>query len=439
VMAADAAARRDVDFTRSIIRHAREAGADHAQVLTSVADKVEVVLGPLHSAAMRQTSSRNSSLLVVAGGRLGSVNFTDAAEPAVRAAIADALRKTAVAKPVKGLSLAEGVSTEPRDYGDQTADGGRLVDLAVDYAETMRRDYPAIVTRGSSCDHSRRRTTFCNSNGVVQQETRGVYGFSTLFAARGAGRTTSFASYGVSSLASFERIIDQGDQRRRYEDALRGLDARALDTKFIGTIIVAPEALGFIVAPLLKDIAVSARSSQPPTPGSCGEIASRAFSLSNRPHGPGIAMGRDFDGYGVPTRNIDIIIAGRLTAPLVDFMAAFRHGLPQNFGWASVVVQGGDRGLAELIAETDRGIIFSSFAGSTPREMEFSGAARNSFYIENGKIVCAADDVMISGNMRELLRNISGVSKETVNSGGAVFPYLAATGVTIQSGTGRAA
>src|SRR5262249_15678633 len=138
------------------------------------------------------------------------------------------------------------------------------------------------------------------------------------------------------------------------------------------------EALGFIVTPLLKDIAVSARSSHPPTAGSCGEIASQAFSLSNRPHGPGIAMGRGFDGYRLPTRNIDLIIKGRLMAPLVDFMAAFRHGLSQNFGWTSVVVEAGDRGLAELIAETDRGIIFSSFAGSTPREMEFSGAARNS-------------------------------------------------------------
>ena len=46
---------------------------------------------------------------------------------------------------------------------------------------------------------------------------------------------------------------------------------------------------------------------------------------------------------------------------------------------------------------------------------------------------------MISGNMRELLRNVTGVSKETVHSGGAVFPYVAATNVTIQSGTGRAA
>ena len=148
-------------------------------------------------------------------------------------------------------------------------------------------------------------------------------------------------------------------------------------------------------------------------------------------------MGRDFDGYGVPTQNIDFIVAGRLQVPLVDFMAASRHGLAQNFGWTSAVVHGGKHRLAELIAATDRGIIFSSFSGSTYRELEFSGAVRNSFYIENGKVICAIDDVMISGNLRNLLRNVSGVSIETVHSGTAIFPYLAARGVAIQSGTDR--
>ena len=307
---------------------------------------------------MRQTSSRSSCLLVVAGGRVGSATLTDAAESAVRAAIAEALRKTAVATPVRSFELAEGVAMVSSDYGDEAPDRRRLVGLAVDYTQTMTRDYPAIVTRGASCDHRRLRTTFCNSNGVVQQETRGLYGFSTLFAARGGGRTTSFASHGVNSLTAFDRVIDMGDQRRRYEDALRGLEARPLDTKFIGTVIVAPEAVGFIVAPLLKDIAVSARSNQPLASGAGAEIASAAFSLSNRPHGHGIAMGRDFDGYGIPTQNIDVIVSGRLQAPLVDFMAASRHGLPQNFGWTSAVVHGGERSVAELIAATDRGIIF---------------------------------------------------------------------------------
>jgi PmbA protein len=436
-MTEDATAIDDLAFTRAIVRHACEAGADHAQALTSVTSKVEVVCGPLNSATMREISARKSSLLIIVGGRIGSVNFSDATGHSAADAVAEAMRKAAIASPVNGLRLAEGAATASSDYGPRMADSGQLVDLAIDYTETMRRDHPAIITRESSVHHSLVRTTFYNSNRVARQETRGIHGFTTLFAARDRGRPTAFSSYGVSALAAFERIIDQGDQRRRYEDALAGLSARTLDAKFIGTIIVAPEALGFIVAPLLKDITVSAESDPGLLSGDREEIAARAFSLANRPHGPDIAMGRDFDGFGVTNQNIDVIVAGRLQAPLVDFMTASRHGLQQNFGWTSVVVKAGQASLKELIEATDRGIIFSNFAGSTHRGMEFSGAARNSFYIESGKIVCALDNVMVSGNLRRLLQNVSGVSKETVHSGTAVFPYLAATGVTIQSGTGQ--
>jgi PmbA protein len=427
----------DLEFARRIVRDAHAAGADHAQVLTSVTDKVEVVWDSMRNASMRNVSLQNSSLLVIAGGRPGSVSFSDVSAGSVTEAVSEALHKATIAMPIKGFRLAEGVTSMSSNYGEAMPDKRRMVDLAVDYSETMRREYPEVVTRESSNHHSLVRTTFCNSNGVTQQEVRGIYGFSTLFAARGGGRTTSFASYGVNSLTPFERIIDQGDQHRRYEDAMRCLDARVLHVKFTGAIIVAPEALGFIVAPLLKDISASVRSKRAALSGDCDEIASSAFSLSNRPHGRSLAMGRDFDGYGVPTQNIDFIVAGRLQVPLVDFMAASLHGLTQNFGWTSAVVHGSEHKLSELIAATDRGIIFSTFSGSTYRDLEFSGAVRNSFYIENGKITCAIDDVMISGNIRDLLRNVSGVSMETVHSGTAIFPHLAARGVAIQSGTGR--
>ena len=216
----------DLEFARRTIRDAHAAGADHAQVLSSVTDKVEVVWDSLSSASLRKVSLRNSSLLVIAGGRPGSVSFSDASTRSVTEAVTEAMRKAAIAMPIEGFRLAEGVTSMSSKYGDAMPDKRRLVDLAVDYTEIMRREHPAIVTRGSSNHHSLVRTTFCNSNGVMQQEVRGIYGFSTLFAARGGGRKTTFASYGVNSLTPFERIIDQGDQRRRYEDAVRGLDVR---------------------------------------------------------------------------------------------------------------------------------------------------------------------------------------------------------------------
>ena len=139
---------------------------------------------------------------------------------------------------------------------------------------------------------------------------------------------------------------------------------------------------------------------------------------------------------GRPTLDLGVIVEGRLQSPLVDFVAASRHGVRQNFGWTAVVVQHGSRRLDELIADTERGILFSGFAGSTDRDMEFSGATRNCFFIEEGKIVCAVDNIMISGNIRQLLHSVSDVSSEVVHSGSTVFPFLSARGVFIRSGSG---
>jgi PmbA protein len=63
--------------------------------------------------------------------------------------------------------------------------------------------------------------------------------------------------------------------------------------------------------------------------------------------------------------------------------------------------------------------------------LDFSGIAKNAFYIENGKIKHPLAETMISGNLRDLLHAIRGVSTETIDSGSSRLPTIAAGGVTI--------
>ena len=60
-----------------------------------------------------------------------------------------------------------------------------------------------------------------------------------------------------------------------------------------------------------------------------------------------------------------------------------------------------------------------------------SGSKGNSFYIENGKIAYPLSEVMISGNLAQLLVNLTDISSETVEDGGSSMPYMAFGGVTI--------
>lgn len=72
------------------------------------------------------------------------------------------------------------------------------------------------------------------------------------------------------------------------------------------------------------------------------------------------------------------------------------------------------------------------FSGGAPGiSGDFSGVAKNSFLIENGKITDAVSETMISGNLAEMLNSLVDISSDTVADGESVMPYAAFSGVTV--------
>ena len=87
-----------------------------------------------------------------------------------------------------------------------------------------------------------------------------------------------------------------------------------------------------------------------------------------------------------------------------------------------------------MIASTERGIVLGRFSGGMPNQkLDFSGVAKNSFYVEDGHVRYPIHETMIAGNFADLLKSIRAVGSESVNYGGHAFPALAAGGVTISS------
>ena len=85
-----------------------------------------------------------------------------------------------------------------------------------------------------------------------------------------------------------------------------------------------------------------------------------------------------------------------------------------------------------MISSIDRGILLSRFSGGSPSDNgDFSGVAKNSYYIEKGKIKYPISETMISGNICQMLHNIKDVSKETINFGSSIYPWIQFSGITI--------
>ena len=57
--------------------------------------------------------------------------------------------------------------------------------------------------------------------------------------------------------------------------------------------------------------------------------------------------------------------------------------------------------------------------------------AKNAFLIENGRISRAVNETMISGNLGAIFTNIRAISRETVEDGATVLPYMAVDGIVV--------
>jgi PmbA protein len=84
-----------------------------------------------------------------------------------------------------------------------------------------------------------------------------------------------------------------------------------------------------------------------------------------------------------------------------------------------------------LISQVDEGVLINRFSGGRPSDRgDFSGVAKNSYYIKGGEIQFPIKETTVSGNMNDLLQSIQSISSERLNSGSSIYPWIRVSGVT---------
>ena len=118
---------------------------------------------------------------------------------------------------------------------------------------------------------------------------------------------------------------------------------------------------------------------------------------------------------------------------MISQYVANKTGFPRAKNTSgSIIMKNGGKPLDEIIAGIDKGIVVGRFSGGQPSSNgDFSGVAKNSFLVENGKITDALSETMISGNLADMLNSVYGISSETVADGSSVLPYAAFSGIIV--------
>ena len=423
-----------IDFAAALVERARRAGADAAQAAHVASERFELDADSGGVNLVATNHDDTTALTVFRDGRRGSAELTGRGEAAVDAAVRNALDSADTARPDPANGVAEVESAPPSRHGPDRPDRDAMLGTLRQFLEEARERFPLLRIRHADYSFEDRRRSFANTAGVRRRERRAIHRFWTMFGARDGRRSTSFNYTGASAREPFERLMEAGGVESLIADAMRSFDPAPVPDKFTGDIIVTPNCAAYIANVLAGAVdGYALTGGLTPYEGREGErIASAEFSLLNRPSDACIADGSDFDDCGVSTRNVDVIGGGVLETFLVDFFCSRKLDRPQNAGRRNLVIPPGERGVEALIRETERGIVLARFSGGNPNHrLDFSGVAKNSFYVEDGEIKYPLIETMVSGNFQDLLLDIRGVSKESVNFGGGAFPYLAASGVTI--------
>lgn len=413
-----------------------QAGAEQAETELNNTERTELNYENGEVNLIRTTVDTKLHFCVIKQQKKGRIRLNQVSSEAIAQAIEEVMTITEGAHPDPAHAFAEDQPAKEFAKGADTPDLDLMYYRLKTFTTAVTAQFPQTILRNVYLKFTKFNSSLRNSNGVQFTTQEGIYNISVTFAAKDGEASSSFNYTGFSALDLNQELLEGGSLRLLLQKSSQEFNPKTLNGNFTGEVIFTPDCLGGFISSLLG---ISITDGPLITKTSIFKdqlnqlVTSPHFTLYSRPVSPEIADGYFVTGDGYAAQNSTIIEQGILKTYLLSLYGSRKTGLPKavNNGGAHVVAPG-DQTLNEMIKGVKRGILLSRFSGGNPNQNgDFSGVAKNSFYLEDGKIKYPLTETMIAGNLATVFRNITAVSKERINYGYAVYPWIASTGVTI--------
>lgn len=385
---------------------------------------------------LRTVFSNSASLRVFQGAKMGAASGNDITETGLEklAAAAKAAAESASEDPCHDIAPDQGKDVFLQ--GNTEPDMDRFIERIKEFLKTAAEEYPKVRIMSGIGSYDRWNWISRNSNGTEFEARAGQYHFSVEICASDGDKTTGLDYTGFSTKTLDVPFMEMGDLRRRLEDIQKSIEPERIQGKFEGPVIITPGcAEDFIFMTLSnyigEGVIVNGTSQWLDKVGE--QVADEKLTISLKPFDDRIVTGERATANGFRTEEVTLIDKGVLKTHWLSLYGSNKTGRPvvKNTG-SDLVVEPGDKTLEELIASVDKGLILGGFSGGNPgTNGEFSGVAKNSFLIENGKVKCAVTETMVNGNLAEAFRHIRGISREVLCNGRSVVPYIAVDRIVI--------
>ena len=163
------------------------------------------------------------------------------------------------------------------------------------------------------------------------------------------------------------------------------------------------------------------------------KVADSKLTVTLKSHDKRIVIGERYTADGFRTEDLPVIENGVLKNFTIGLYTSRKTKKPVSKNSSmDLVVNPGNTPLEQMIAGVKQGLIVGGFSGGNPGTSgDFSGVAKNSYYVEDGQIKGAVSEVMINGNLGNALKDIRAISSEVLADGGMVVPYVLVDNIVI--------
>ncbi len=414
----------------------KENGAEKAAVTARFVETHEFNVDGGEFSLFRTLFDNSLSMTAICEGKKGSVGVNRFDEETIAGAAKNCAAIAASGEPDEAWDFAEGEAHEPTEGGAVTVDTDRFFDRTKELMEDIKARYPKILMEQMIVTHKKVHSVYKNSKGVSFDTTGGYYSVDLMFSAHEGDKASSFFGTGVITDNLDTRFIELGSIEKDLADVEKQIETTPLTGKFTGVALFPAGSLGSVLYSVMGNFVSDSTilDGTSPWKDKLGEtVADPRLTVSLNPSDPRIVAGEKYTSEGFVSEDYDLIKDGVLNSFMLSLYVANKTGKERaKNSSGALIVKPGDTKLCDIIKGIDRGIIVGRFSGGEPGTSgDFSGVAKNSFLIENGKITCALSETMISGNIGDLLKNIRAISAETVCDGSSVLPAIAFDGVTV--------
>lgn len=409
-----------------MVERARRNGADQAEVGVDASRglSVGVRLGEVET--LEYTRGAGIGLTVYFGGRKGAASCGDLRPES----LADTVEKAcAIARhtepdPAAGLADAALMATDLREFDTWhpwQIDADAAIERAVACEQAGRDADPRIGNvDGTSLSSSETVSVYANSHGFVGCERATHHSLSCALIA-GSGSAMQRSYWYTHALAPEDMESAEAVGRRAAERTVARLDPRPIPTGRHRVMLV-PEMARSVIGHLIGAVSGGAlyRRSSFLLDRAGTQVLPQWLSLVERPHRPRGLRSAAFDAEGVATRESDLVRAGILQRYVLSSYSARRLGLQTTANAGGIhnldVVAGPGHRPADFqaaLAALGTGLVVTELMGQgvNPVTGDYSRGAAG-FWVEDGQVVHAVDELTIAGNLKDMLLAIEAIGAD---------------------------